>query len=110
MVFTYERVMRDASYEKLYIEFQLCRMIKLLIGLNAYCANIGSAITFFYNLSKLCYRYPFLYDAIDGFVAFSSLRIRFKYVRFMIMHKWAVRGVLIGARVYRKLWKHTKCD
>ena len=105
MVFTYERVMHDASYEKLYIEFQLCRMLNLLIELNDLYANIGSAITFFHNLSKLCYRHPFLYDVMDRFVVFSSLRIRFKYVRFMIMHKWAVRGVIIGTRVYRKLLK-----
>lgn len=103
MVSTYEAVMTDTSYDKSYLEYQLNRMMKLLSGLYAHDANISSAQSFFKSLEKLCFRHPFLYDGVDGFVAFSNSCMKFKYVRFMIQHKWAILGCLIGVRAYRKL-------
>ena len=103
MVSTYEAVMTDTSYDKSYLEYQLNRMMKLLSGLYAHDANISSAQSFFKSLEKLFFRHPFLYDGVDGFVAFSNSCMKFKYVRFMIQHKWAILGCLIGVRAYRKL-------
>lgn len=108
MVSTYEKVIVDSSYQKKYLEYQLCRMVKLLAGLYAHDVSIKAGLRFFKQLRELCSKHPFLYNGVDGFVVFSNSRMRFKYVRFMIQHKWTVLGCMVGVRAYRKLLVRNK--
>ena len=103
MLSTYKIVKADSSYEKSYLEYQLCRMLKLLAGLHAHDANICSALAFFRRLEKICLKYSFLYNGLDDFVLFANSRLKFKYVRFMVQHKWAALWCMISVRIYRKL-------